>query len=51
MKKEYKVNNIFNENGVTFNELIDTFLSSFLDKELNNQENNDVINIDIILNS
>lgn len=50
MKKQYKVNNIFNENGVTFNELISTFLVSFLDKEFNNNENRGIVNTDIISN-
>ena len=50
MKKEYKVNNVFNENGMTLNELIITFLASFLDKEFNNQENNGIINTNMILN-
>lgn len=50
MKKEYKVNNIFNENGVTFEELISTFLLSFLDKEFRLYENNGIINTDIISN-
>ena len=50
MKKEYKVNNIFNENGITLNELISNFLASFLDKEFNLYENNGIINSDIISN-
>ena len=50
MEKEYKVNNIFNENGITLNELIRNFLLSFLDKEFNNRENNGIINTDIISN-
>lgn len=50
MKKEYKVNNIYNENGVTFENLISTFLVSFLDKELGLYENNGIINTDIISN-
>ncbi len=50
MEKEYKVNNIFNENGITLNELIRNFLLSFLDKEFNNYENNGIINTDIISN-
>ena len=50
MEKEYKVNNIFNEKGVTLNKLISTFLASFLDKEFNNHENNGIINTDIISN-
>ena len=48
MKKEYKVNNIFNENGLPFEELISTFLLSFLDKELGLYENNSMINASII---
>ena len=48
MKEEYKVNNIFDEAGMTFNELISTFLLSFLDKEFNICENNGIINTDII---
>ena len=50
MEKEYKVNNIFNENGITLNELISNFFFSFLDKEFNNRENNGIINTDIISN-
>ena len=50
MEKEYKVNNIFNENGITLNELISNFLASFLDKEKKNHENNGIINTDIISN-
>ena len=48
MENEYKVNNIFNEAGVTLNELISNFLISFLDKEFNINENNGIINTDII---
>ena len=47
---KYKVNNIFDENGVTFEELISTFLLSFLDKELVLYENSGIINTDIISN-
>ena len=50
MKEKYKVNNIFCETGVTFNELVSTFLESFLDKEFNNEEKNGIINTDIISN-
>lgn len=35
MKKIYKINNIYDENGLTFNELINNFLISFLDKSFN----------------
>ena len=50
MESEYKVNNIFNETGVTLNELISNFLISFLDKEFNIYENNSIMNTDIISN-
>ncbi|MBQ7140875.1 MAG: hypothetical protein IJO32_05170 [Bacilli bacterium] len=43
MNKEYKVNNIFNDNGVTLSELISTFLISFLDIEFNFKNNTDII--------
>ena len=48
MKKEYKVNNIFKEEGQTFEELINSFLLSFLDKEFNLFKDNGIINTDII---
>lgn len=48
MDKGYKVNNIFNEKGVTFCEVMSTFLLSFLDKEFNNTDENVIINTDII---
>ena len=48
MKKEYKVNNIFKEEGQTFEELINFFLLSFLDKEFNLFKDNGIINTDII---
>ena len=50
MENKYKVNNIFNEEGLTFNELITKFLDSFLDKELNIYGNKGIINTDIISN-
>lgn len=50
MNREYKVNNIFNENGVTLNELMSNYLISFLDKEFNIYENNGIINTDVISN-
>ena len=48
MDKGYKVNNIFNEKGVTFCEVMSTFLLSFLDKEFNNTNENGIISTDII---
>jgi len=50
MDKDYVINNIFNENGVVFNDLIKSFLESFLDAELNIYEKNDIINNDVISN-
>lgn len=50
MNKEYKVNNIFNETGVTLNELVSTFLLSFLDNEFSFNGNSGIINTDIISN-
>lgn len=50
MEKEYKVNNIFDEKGITLNELISNFLTSFLDKEFNNREDNGKINTDVSQN-
>lgn len=48
MKEIYKINNIYNENGLTFNELINNFFTSFLDKEFIGIEINGIINTDII---
>lgn len=48
MKEKYKINNIFDETGITFNELISTFLLSFLDKEFDICKNKGIINTDII---
>jgi|GEM_PF-5830823 len=50
MKENYKINNIYNDNGLTFNELINNFLTSFLDKEFMSIEINGIINTDIISN-
>lgn len=35
MNYKYKVNNIFNENGKSLQELINAFFLSFLDEDLN----------------
>lgn len=48
MEKEYKVNNIFNDEGLTFNEIINHFLVSFLDKEFSINLKNGIIDTDII---
>lgn len=50
MESEYKVNNIFNETGVTLNEIVSNYIISFLDKEFNIYENNSIMNTDIISN-
>ena len=48
MDKGYKVNNIFNEKGVSFCEVMSTFLLSFLDKDFDNSNVNGIIDTDII---
>lgn len=50
MNKKYRVNNIFNESGLTFNELISAFLLSFLDKEFKLYTNDGIIETDMISN-
>ena len=47
MNTEYNINNVFNSNGITFNELISNFLISFLDKEFNIYGNNGRINTEM----
>ena len=34
MKKEYKVNNIFNEDSISLNDLMCNFFKTFLDKDI-----------------
>ena len=48
--KEYKVNNYFNESGISLNELINTFLLSFFDVEFAFTKNDGIINNDITSN-
>ncbi len=36
MKDKYKVNSIYKNEGVALNEVMNTFLISFLDREFNN---------------
>ncbi len=50
MNKEYKVNNIFNEDGITLNDLISKIFTSFQDEDLSLFESNDIMNLDIALN-
>lgn len=46
---KYKVINIFNEKGVTLEEIVNSFILSFFDNELNFNENRGIINSDTIL--
>ncbi len=48
---KFKVNNIYNDNGNTLNEIISKFLSNFLDEELNFLDFNGIIKSDTILNN
>ena len=50
MNKEYKVNNIFNEDGITLNDFISKIFTSFQDEDLSLFESNDIMNLDIALN-
>lgn len=50
MNKDYKVNNIFNEDGITLNDLISKIFTSFQDEDLSLFESNDIMNLDIALN-
>lgn len=50
MNKDYKVNNIFNEDGITLNDLISKIFTSFHDEDLSLFESNDIMNLDIALN-
>lgn len=50
MNKEYKVNNIFNEDGITLNDLISKIFTSFQYEDLSLFESNDIMNLDIALN-
>lgn len=47
MQNKYKVNNIFNNDGIPFNDLITKLVTSFLDQDLNLFESNDIITSDI----
>lgn len=50
MDKKYTVNNIYNDNGIFFNDLVSKLFTSFLDEDLNIFENHDIMNVDTILN-
>ena len=44
---KYKVNNIFNEDGITLNDLINKYFISFLDEELNFFSFDGIMDLDI----
>ena len=44
---KYKINNIFDDNALTLDELISSFFLSFIDEDL---KFNDIIDTDIALN-
>ena len=50
MEKEYRVNNIFNNNGDSLNDLITKIFLSFLEEDLDILEFNDIIKSDTTLN-
>ena len=50
MKNKYKVNNIFNNDGISFNDLITKIFTSFLNEDLVLQESNDMIISNVVQN-
>ena len=50
MKNKYIVNNIFNNDGILFTDLVAKIFTSFLDEDLELQENDDIIISDIVQN-
>lgn len=48
---KFKINNIYNDNGKTLDEIIRNFLLNFLDDELNFIEFSGIIKSDTILNN
>lgn len=50
MEKEYRVNNIFNDNGDSLNDLITKIFLSFLEEDLDILEFDDIIKSDTALN-
>jgi len=50
MKNKYTVNNIFNNDGIPFTDLVAKIFTSFLDEDLELQENDDTIISDIVQN-
>lgn len=50
MKNKYTVNNIFNNYGIPFTDLVAKILTSFLDEDLELVQNDDIIISDIVQN-
>lgn len=48
---KFKINNIYNDNGKTLDEIISNFLLNFLDDELNFTPFSGIIKSDTILNN
>lgn len=47
MKNKYTISNIFNDDGIPFNELIMKLISSFIDQDLNIFEGSNILTSDI----
>ena len=50
MKNKYTVNNIFNNDGIPFTDLVAKIFTSFLDEDLELVQNDDIIISDIVQN-
>lgn len=48
---KFRINNIYNDNGKTLDEIISNFLLNFLDNELNFIDFCGIIKLDTILNN
>ena len=48
MKNKYIVNNIFNNDGILFQDLITKIFTSFLNEDISLQKNDDIISMDIV---
>ena len=48
---KFKINNIYNDNGKTLDEIISNFLLNFLDNELNSNDFGFIIKSDTISNN
>ncbi len=50
MKNKYTVNNIFNNDGIPFTDLVAKIITSFLDEDLELVQNDDIIISDMVQN-